>query len=216
MTPTIILDIEDYFLFMNCSIFASMNHIINAIQSRTFVLMTFVGALLLISSSHAYADIHDIRKSFHQALLDAEYIEPFHDFMKTQSDTSPTVAAYKAISEALLAQKVWNPLEKFMHIQNFSEMMESCLANDSTNLEIRFLRFSVEYHIPQWLGFSKNINKDIDFINANSEFTKRLAFDSEYIRYIAYFIKHTNMFSTAELEVILNNLNSAMNDKEDR
>lgn len=172
---------------------------------RFIIVVTCANACLL-NPLDSKADIQEIRKSFHLALLDQTKVESFHNFMKEQSDDNPTVVAYKAMSEALMSQKAWNPIEKFVYIQNYQETMNGAIQSDAMNLEIRFLRFSVEYYIPTWLGFSKNIEKDTDFINRNSNKVNELMFDINYIRYISYFIKETNQFSPKELEKILNNM----------
>ncbi|MFY0601310.1 MAG: hypothetical protein JXR03_16660 [Cyclobacteriaceae bacterium] len=156
-----------------------------------------------------FADIHEIRKSFHSALLNEENIETFHSLMDSNVDTEPTIVAYQAVSKALMAQKVWNPIDKYIYIKNFHSLMDKALKEDSLNLEIRFLRFSVEYHIPPWLGYSEHLEEDIKFININSYKVSQLMFDDNYIRYISYFIRHTNLFTKEELIVILNNLENS-------
>lgn len=177
--------------------------IFNRIEIRFWLL-----AIILIPQI-LFADIHEIRKSFHSALLDHEKIESFHTFIESNNDSSPTNTAYLAMAKALMAQKAWNPIDKYIYLREYQKLIANAIETDSLNLEIRFLRFSVEYHVPDWLGFSQNLDEDKDFIKANSKKVNGLMFDKEYVRYIAYFIKDTKLFSQKELEIILKDLENA-------
>lgn len=165
----------------------------------------FLCALLFCfgSSSLAWsANTDHYRKVFHAAVLDKEKVEAFNSTMRASPADNPVTLAYLAVSEAMLADVKWNPIEKFEQVKKYEALILQALANDPTNLEIRFLRFCVEFHVPSWLGFANHLQEDKDFILTNLNSISKMDFDPYFARYIATFMKDTGLCTTSETEQI--------------
>ena len=145
--------------------------------------------------------LEEVRKEFHKAVLDPKESRVFHDFMKDLPDVSSTTRAYAAVSEAMLAQVVWNPFSKLSQVIKYDKLMEEIIVNDPENVEIRFLRLAIEYNLPPFLGMSEHIQEDIDTIKSGIKVT-RLEVDANYKRYIIYFLQQTKLCSNEELAML--------------
>lgn len=95
------------------------------------------------------------------------------------------VTAYAGTLEALKAKHSWNPYNKIKYVKQALKTMQGAINVDPHNMEIRFMRFSIEHYTPGFLGLSKNLitdRKEIikhyqnrNFGSANDELVKNVA-----------------------------------------
>lgn len=76
------------------------------------------------------------------------------------------ITAYLATLSACKAKLSWNPYMKIKHLNNAEATYKTAVTADPHNIEIRFLRFSVEHNVPGFLGFNKDLITDRDEIIA--------------------------------------------------
>jgi len=170
------------------------------------VLFVFIFMMVITTTKAIDNQLIKVRKSFHEAVLDAQRINDFKILSDTLSDQIPVFQAYKAVSHALTAQISWNPLEKLTHILKFQNLINQAVSTDPTNLEIRFLRFSVEYYVPSWLSLEKHLMEDKDYFILNAERISALNFDPFFTRYILYFLQETGLCSEEDSRIIQSKL----------
>jgi hypothetical protein len=170
--------------------------------------MLFLISLSRVSevSAHHHPLLLDARKAFHEAVKNPKNIHKFHEFSQILPQELPVYKAYKAVAEALLAQTCWDPVSKYRKVLTFDRLMNEAISEAPADLEIRFLRFCVEYHIPKFLGFSDHLEEDKQFIRMNIHQAEALNFDVGFIRYISYFMEETKAFDPTELEMIQSTL----------
>ena len=107
-----------------------------------------------------------LRKIFHDAVMDASPIPSFAAEMDKIKNPTPIELAYKGVAEALKAlkalkaQEEWNPVEKLLYLKKFRKMLTKAVEMDVSEVEIRFLRFGIEYNIPGIFGFSNDMHDD--------------------------------------------------------
>ena len=135
----------------------------------------------------------DIRKSFHEAVLDPEKSEDFHQYLADFTISDPTFKAYQAVSEAMLAQVVWNPFTKLSQVRKYERLMKVAVESDAENIEIRFLSLAIEYNLPRFLGMSKHLVEDRDVIVNNISSIQSMKLDRSFSRYILYFLNETDL-----------------------
>lgn len=184
----------------------------NKPYNRTMKLLipfSLIVGLIFPSSAQS---LEEVRKQFHQAVLDPEKIGSYHDFIIEVQDTFPALLAYQAAAEAMIAQTLWNPLGKFAQVSRYEKMIEDAIYRDSDNLEIRFLRFAIEYHLPRILMMSKHLEEDRDFIIENLWRCKEMNIDPSFERYITYFMNETGMLLPNQVKKIKNILNESSAD----
>ncbi|MDH5609532.1 MAG: hypothetical protein OEY56_08630 [Cyclobacteriaceae bacterium] len=165
--------------------------------------MKYVVVLCLILTFSASADdLPRVRQSFHNAVLNTDKITEFYQLMEHYEMSGPVFKAYKAVSEALVAQLEWNPYKKYLQVEKFNTIISEALRAEPDNLEIRFLRLCVEYHLPGILMMSDHMKEDVAFIMKNLSRVDTLDFDRSFTRYILVFMEETGLCEVSQLNEI--------------
>jgi hypothetical protein len=124
-------------------------------------LLILIASLSLVSfSSSIKADypISQVRKLYGAGVADAGAAK---ELMKIVSGSElPIYLAYKGGAEALMAKHANNPYAKLEYLSRSMQTLTKAIAADPDNPEIRFIRFSVQYYAPRFLGFSRNLDED--------------------------------------------------------
>ncbi|GAB4230318.1 MAG: hypothetical protein Tsb0034_02160 [Ekhidna sp.] len=150
--------------------------------------------LLLLSGIFGFSQsLIEIRKEFHAAVLNSEESKAFHAYIHSVDKTSPTVLAYQAVSEAMLAQVSWNPFTKLSLVFKYDRLINEAVAQDEQNIEIRFLRLAIEYNLPSFLGLSTHMDEDLGLILENMQSVQSMDVDPFYGRYIFYWLEHSDL-----------------------
>lgn len=161
--------------------------------------LLFFQLVFLSANSQSLAEV---RKQFHLAVLDPEYSSDFHKFLEEVPLITPTHKAYKASSEAMLAREMWNPFRKYAQVLKYEELITEAIQEDSANIEIRFLRISIEYNLPRFLGKSKHLHEDRDIIVQNLSLASSMDIDPDFCHYIIYFLKDTELCTPEEVKAM--------------
>ncbi len=162
--------------------------------------LLFFACCLILQSFPQAQSLSAIRRSFHQAVLDPDNTEAFHSFVDEIKSTNATIKAYQAVSEAMMARVIWNPLSKLSQVRKYNRMMNIAVAEDIENVEIRFLRLAIEYNLPKFLGYSVHLVEDKDLIVSNLSRIDRLKIDSSFGRYILHFLNETGLCDESQIE----------------
>jgi hypothetical protein len=76
------------------------------------------------------------------------------------AETEPLRLAYRAVGEALKARHTWLPWEKLAYYKTAMQMFEQALAYQPTEIEVRFLRYTIQQNTPSLLGLGIDIEDD--------------------------------------------------------
>ena len=136
--------------------------------------MKFLIILVMFSSfTMNTSDNKTARDYYLKASENKEYAEKLKTF--TQSKINfPLLKAYNGVALAILAKHSWNPYTKLENVKSGLKNINEAVSSQNSDLEIRFLRFSVEENIPSVVPFTSHINEDKKFLlknwNKNHEF----------------------------------------------
>ncbi len=122
----------------------------------------FLTILLLLNMMNLHADtilLKDLRLNYPKAIYDAKLTDALYEKLKSKN-LNPTELAYAASIDALKAKHAWNPYSKFEYLNQFDKKITEAVKLDSKNIEIRYLRYSIQKNIPAFVGFNKNIAED--------------------------------------------------------
>ncbi|MBB6271316.1 hypothetical protein HDF26_001743 [Pedobacter cryoconitis] len=67
---------------------------------------------------------------------------------------------YKGASEMIQAKYVLSPFTKFRKFKKGKYFIESAIASEPENLEMRFLRYTIQTNLPSFLGYNNWITAD--------------------------------------------------------
>ena len=85
-------------------------------------------------------------------------------------------------------QYISNNLQKFKYFNKGKELLESSIRNNSSSIELRFLRYSIQVNLPRILFYSENIENDLDFVQYHLKLMK----DENLKKYILISLNNLN------------------------
>lgn len=159
--------------------------------------------LLCIGSFYSHAQdrsIHEIRHEFYLSTLDYQHAFPLIDKLSGIGDPNALELAYMAATQAILAKPGWNIFKKIGYLRQSRDTFQKAIKRDMKDLEIRFLRLSIEHHIPRYLGLSRHIAYDKQVIMENIEKFKEKELPQEISDYIILFSVESGIYTTEEIE----------------
>jgi hypothetical protein len=110
-------------------------------------------------------DIQTIREIYAQAAENEGFADKLYQWLRKQDLSSqPILMAYLGAAEALKAKNAFFPFTKLDYIQQAQATFEQAVKLAPEDIEIRFLRLTIEANTPNFLGFSANLDADKDLI----------------------------------------------------
>jgi hypothetical protein len=145
-------------------------------------------------------DIKKLRELFYNASQNSRDANAFYNYMKDVSiDESATAGGYKAMSEFMKCYHSYNPITKLTFYDKGKTHLDHVIETDSSNVELRYLRFSVQLSIPSFLDYKQNIETDKKFLVENLEL---IAEDKMLYEMIRSFLLESNYCSDDEKQKI--------------
>ncbi len=71
---------------------------------------------------------------------------------------------YKGANVMIGASYVFNPITKLNKFNKGRKLVEDAIINEPNNLELRYLRFTLQTNLPRFLGYTNQINRDKVFM----------------------------------------------------
>lgn len=148
----------------------------------------------------AFADtpppnVKTLRKEVLLAIEKPKLTDSLYHKLEQVSPKPPIIIGYVAMLEALKAKHAWNPYSKFNYLGKSKKTFQKAVLADPDNMEIRFMRFSVEHFLPSYLGYSKNLKSDKAVI---IEQLKKPSKDKEYEKSVVKFLIESKRCTAAE------------------
>jgi hypothetical protein len=174
---------------------------------------------LLISSMLAFGniaaintnDINYIRKEFNLALNNAQKASALHAQLIGLMPAKNTLQyAYLGATEAILAKHSFNPFTKLGYVNSALDKLNNAIMANKNNIEIRFMRYSIESELPFYLGLSKHIQEDKNAVIEGLKNIKPTTENSEMIKVFASKLSSASICNKEE-KVLLNNIVSTCN-----
>ena len=110
-------------------------------------------------------DIEEIRVLFYKASNDKKMAKTFLDQLnRVNTVENSTLYGYKGMAHMLLAKYAWNPYKKLEHFYMGKAILEEAIKEDRSNIELRFLRYSVQSNSPFFLINNSELEADKELI----------------------------------------------------
>lgn len=75
-------------------------------------------------------------------------------------NSAPLLICYKGVAEMMQAKHGFNPFNKLARFNSGKMLIEQSIGKDPENLELRFLRLSIQSNLPAFLGYRSEIEVD--------------------------------------------------------
>lgn len=117
--------------------------------------------LMISPEEHTLPQLDELRRDYVAAVDEPERAEQHYQTLQShRSSLTPLLLAFYAGFEALVAKHKWNPYDKLKLLNAATEKFEQAVEQASGHAEIRFLRFSVEHYLPDFLKKNNHLEED--------------------------------------------------------
>lgn len=140
-----------------------------------------------------------LKKAMVLAVDDDRITDSLHKELTALNSKDPIIWAYIATLDGLKAKHSWNPYNKLKFVSRSQKLIARAVEAKPDDLEIRFMRFSLQHYTPEFLGFSKNLEEDRQAIARLFEQRKFGRSDSDLVRSIAKFMIDSNRCTNREV-----------------
>lgn len=158
--------------------------------------------LFLTGSFSAYSqktDAVEIRKGMLRAIKSPKVTDSLYTALQTITKKPPLVLGYFGALEALKAKDSWNPYKKVKLLVSSNKTIEQAVNASPDDMEIRFLRFSIQFYLPGFLGLSKDMATDKNMIIQQLKQKHYGLADKDYLKNIIKFMIDSKQCTAQEV-----------------
>ena len=98
---------------------------------------------------------------------------------------APVLVCYKGANEMIEAKYAPSPIVKFKKFNMGKELITKAINRDTLNLEMRFIRYSIQSNLPAFLPFHDELNDDKRFLLKNTNDCKDPELKSMIFNYLS-------------------------------
>ena len=133
--------------------------------------------------------IKEVRIMLHNATSNEQTCTKMISLLLPFNETNnPLFLGYRGGATMVMAKHVVNPFSKLSYFKKGKQMLESAIKADHTNVELRFLRYTIQTNVPGFLNYTSEKNLDRTFISQSLPKLK----DQELKKIISEFLlKHS-------------------------
>lgn len=89
--------------------------------------------------------------------------------LELSKEKSVIALAYLGAYQTVWANHIFNPLTKLATFKKGKKNIELAISKEPENIEIRYIRFSVQKNAPSFLGYNSHLKEDRDFLVKNKK-----------------------------------------------
>lgn len=123
----------------------------------------FISSILFLNVSI----LDEVRANYNNLVSDKELCEKMILELEETKNNSAIHLAYLGGLQAIWANHVFSPISKLKTFNKGKKNIEKAIEKEPDNVELRFIRLSVQKNAPSFLGYQSNIKEDIEFIKNN-------------------------------------------------
>lgn len=127
-------------------------------------LLMAITAWLLWHTPEAYK-LEQVRLNYSRAVDDREICSAMIE--QLDNSNNPVELAYLGAFRTIWAKHTLNPFKKLQSFNRGKDAIEEAVRQSPENVEIRFIRLSIQQNAPSLLGYRDNIKEDREHIIAN-------------------------------------------------
>ncbi|MBS1521919.1 MAG: hypothetical protein JST50_13035 [Bacteroidetes bacterium] len=126
---------------------------------------TAVLILLSTFGLQAKLSLKQVREAYFRAATSKDESSRLSHLLDTVGEKSdPVILCYKGAAEMLKAKYAVNPFAKMSWFNKGRDLIERSILRDTSCVESRFVRFTIQRNLPGFLGYDQNIRKDSSMI----------------------------------------------------
>lgn len=120
--------------------------------------MFFLFFMILFQPQNS--DISQIRDKYHLAIYDEKIANALDAELRTMEGGESIFQGYQGAVKMLLAKFAFMPSTKYSLFTNGKVLLEKAVLASPSDLELRYLRLSIQQNAPAFLGYKSDIETD--------------------------------------------------------
>ena len=132
-------------------------------MSIIFSTFTLIFGSLILTTS---LSLENLRVNYQNAVMDKQVCKNMINELGKNHDNSVQLAYYGGF-QTIWANHVFNPFEKLGTFNRGKKNIEKAVKLSPNNIEIIFIRYSIQKNCPGFLGYRSNLKEDYNFLNKN-------------------------------------------------
>jgi len=170
---------------------------------RFSILFLFFTAFINISYAQLSSkEIAILKADMVKAVENPRLTDSIYERLNNLHNKTALITAYVGTLEALKAKHSWNPYHKVKYVKISLKTMQQAIDMDKENMEIRFMRFSIEHYTPGFLGLSKDLNVDKKEIIKHYQNRNFGTADETLIKNVARFMIDSKRCKSEEINLL--------------
>lgn len=121
--------------------------------------------LLISHNVYSNETVLNFRNHYYGVCLNETSIHEFDTYLSLYKHTNdPTVKGYQSVIWFLWADFYINPIKKWKCFTKGVKKLDQLIKSNSSNIELRFLRLTIQENVSFFLGYNNNVEADKQFI----------------------------------------------------
>lgn len=116
-------------------------------------------------------ELEQVRSNYAKAAQDKQVCKAMIVAL-TNAQNSPLYQAYLGGYRAMWAKHILNPISKLNTFNKGKKDIEAAILADPSNIELRFVRLSVQKNCPSFLGYNSHIQIDTKLLTTHKHTIK--------------------------------------------
>src|SRR5690606_10096101 len=125
-----------------------------------------ISAIFFLTSFNT-TDLNVIRANYNKVVSDKELCKKMITELAETKNNSAIHLAYLGALQTIWANHIFSPTSKLSTFKEGKKNIEHAIKKEPDNVELRFIRLSVQKNAPSFLGYKSNRNEDAKFIKEN-------------------------------------------------
>jgi hypothetical protein len=132
---------------------------------------TIIIVMLSVNISNGQ-NIEKIRRLYLQSSNNYSKLDSLNYSLSNYKKTNNLMSAYYGVNLILKSKYLKNPFKKLEYFEKGREILEDAIIKEPDNIELIFLRYTVQKKTPSILMYKKDIEEDYQFIKSELDSTK--------------------------------------------
>ena len=110
--------------------------------------------------------ISEIRLQFHNSTSNEKTCKGLIAQLNPYNEKNNALLfGYRGGATMIMAKYVFNPFSKLSYFNKGRDMIEKAIQHDKNNVELRFLRYTIQTNVPAFLGYNDHKKSDRLFLS---------------------------------------------------
>jgi len=118
------------------------------------------GLFLCAFAPNQNYDLKEVRILFYKTPESKQAANDLYTKMEDVTEDLPILYGYKGMSELMICYHAFNPIVKLKYFYRGIHKLDKAIEDDKNNVELHYLRFSVQCNVPAFINYRSNIDED--------------------------------------------------------